>query len=57
VWVPLDFDLDAAAAVTPGFDPTQIVQIGLQFLSGFSSGGGTFQDSGEIVFEIDTVTD
>jgi hypothetical protein len=56
VWVPVTLDLTAAAASTPGFDPTQIVQIGVQFFSGFSSGGPGFTSSNP-VFEIDTVTD
>jgi len=54
VWVPVDLDL--ATVTSPGFDPTQVIQIGVQFLSGFS-GGGTFVDTGDTVFEIDTVTD
>jgi len=56
VWVPMDLDLAAAAASTPGFDPTQIIQIGVQILSGFSSNGDVFT-GGDAVFEIDTVTD
>ena len=55
VWVPVDLDL--GGVTSPGFDPSQVIQIGVQFLSGFSSGGGTFVDTGETVFEIDTVTD
>ena len=54
-WVPVDLDL--GSVTSPGFDPSQVVQIGVQFLSGFSSGGGTFVDTGATVFEIDTVTD
>jgi len=54
-WVPVDLEL--AAVTTPGFDPAHVVQIGVQFLSGFSSGGGTFVPTGDTVFEIDTVTD
>jgi len=56
VWVPIDLDLGEAAATTPGFDPSQIVQIGVGVLSGFSSNGDVFQ-GGDAVFEIDTVTD
>jgi hypothetical protein len=56
VWVPLDFNLAAVAGVG-GFDPSQIVQIGAMFFSGFSNNGSTFQPVGETVFEIDTVTD
>jgi hypothetical protein len=57
VWVPIDLDLGAAAATSPGFDPTQIVQIGVQVLSGFSANGDVFAGAGDAVFEIDTVTD
>jgi endoglucanase len=53
VWVPVDLDLSTVTA--PGYDPTQVVQIGVQFLSGF--GSGTYVDTGDTVFEIDTVTD
>jgi endoglucanase len=54
-WVPLTLDLNAGTQ--PGFDPSEVVQIGIQFYSGFSDGGGTFTGSGPAVFEIDTVTD
>jgi len=56
VWVTVDLDLAAVAAATPGYDPSQVVQIGVQLFSGFS-GGGPFVDTGPTVFEIDTVTD
>jgi endoglucanase len=54
-WVPLTLDL--TSVTVSGFDPTEVVQIGVQIFSGFSSGGGTFTPSGNAVFEIDTVTD
>jgi hypothetical protein len=54
-WVPVTLDLGAAPAGT--FDPSQIVQIGVQIFSGFSNGGGTFTGTGPTVLEIDTVTD
>ena len=54
-WVT--FDLDLGAVTSSGYDPSQVVQIGVQFLSGFSSGGGTFMNTGTAVFDIDTVTD
>ena len=57
VWVPLDFDLGNPSLLSTGFDPSQIVQIGVQFFSGFSDGGGVFVDAGPTVLEIDTVTD
>jgi endoglucanase len=53
-WVPLTLDLTSGTA---DFNPNDIVEIGLQFFSGVSSGGDTFTGSGEVVFEIDTVTD
>jgi hypothetical protein len=53
-WVPVTLNLSSVTA--PGFDPTQVVQLGVQFYSGFT-GGGTFTDAGPVVFEIDTVTD
>jgi hypothetical protein len=55
VWVPITLDL--TSGTSPGFDPSQIVQMGMQFFSGFSGGSATFTDSGPTVFEIDTVTD
>jgi hypothetical protein len=55
VWVPITLDL--TSGTSPGCDPSQIVQMGMQFFSGFSGGSATFTDSGPTVFEIDTVTD
>jgi len=54
-WV--DFDLDLGAVTSSGYDPSQVVQIGVQLLSGLPSGGGTFMSPGTAVFDIDTVTD
>jgi hypothetical protein len=54
-WIPLTLELGAITG--SGFDPTQIVQIGVQFYSGFSGNGTTFTSAGPVVFEIDTVTD
>jgi hypothetical protein len=54
-WVPVTLDLTSGTAA--GFDPTQVIQIGVQLFSGFSSSGGAFVDTGPAVFEIDTVTD
>jgi endoglucanase len=54
-WVPLTLDLTTGTSA--GFDPTQVVQIGVQIFSGFASNGGTFDNTGPAVFEIDTVTD
>jgi len=57
-WKVTSIDTATAVPATAGamWDPTQVIQIGVQFLSGFS-GGGTFVDTGDTVFEIDTVTD
>lgn len=58
-WVALTMDLTATAA---GFDPKAIVGIGVQVLSSAASGdggasdGGGFAGTGDLVFEIDTVT-
>jgi hypothetical protein len=55
-WVPLTLDL--TTGTSPGFDPTQVIQLGVQFFSGFSNGGGdTFVNTGDTVVEIDTLTD
>ena len=54
-WVPIDLDLSTITA--SGYDPSKVVQIGVQVVSGFSGGGGTFMNTGDTVFEIDTVTD
>jgi hypothetical protein len=51
------FDLDLSTITSPGFDPSQVVQIGVQFLSGFSSPGAMFTNPGTAVIDIDTVTD
>jgi hypothetical protein len=54
-WVPVDLDLAAAAATQPGFDPSQVVQVGVQFFSGAPDGSAF--PAASAVFEIDTVTD
>jgi len=53
-WVPITLDL--TSGTSPGFDPSQVVQIGVQFFSGFSNNGGTFVNTGDTVVEIDTLT-
>ncbi len=53
-WVPVELDLGAVTEA--GFDPTQVVQVGVQFFSG-SPFGGAFPGPESAVFEIDTVTD
>ena len=60
-WIPLTLDLSAPAPA--GFDPTGIVEIGVQVLSsptspdGGTADGGGFASTGDTVVEIDTVTD
>jgi hypothetical protein len=60
-WVPLVFDLDTA---TPDyFNPAGVVQLGVEIYSpriskdGGSADDATFVSRGDLVFEIDTVTD
>ncbi len=53
-WVPITLDL--TSGTSPGFDPSQVVQLGVQFFSGFSSNGGTFVNAGTTILEIDTLT-
>jgi hypothetical protein len=61
VWVPLSLDLGAAA--TAGFDPSKIVQIGVRIAASAASrdggvpDGAAFAGTGDLVFEIDSVTD
>ena len=54
MWVPITLDLTSGTA--PGFDPSQVVQIAVQLLSGFP-GGLPVVAGGPTVFEIDGVTD
>lgn len=54
-WVPLTLDL--GAVTSSGFDPSEVVQIGVQFFVGFASNGGTYVNNGPVILEIDTVTD
>jgi endoglucanase len=61
-WVPLTLILSNTTAV--GFDTSKIVEIGVDFFAsaalmvdGGISDAGAFANSGNIVFEIDTVTD
>ena len=54
-WAPLTLDL--SAVTQSGFDPSKVVEIGVQFRSGFSSSGDSYANNGPVVLEIDTVTD
>ena len=55
-WVPLTLDLRGTPAGIPA-DPAQVVMIGVQFYSGDAGAGAPFTDTGEAVFEIDSVTE
>ncbi len=60
-WMPLTLDLSAATEV--GFEPRAILEIGVEVSSaaaspdGGPSDGGGFESTGDLVFEIDNVTD
>jgi hypothetical protein len=67
-WVPLVMDLDAAAETRPSytsadFSPAAIIDLGIWVYTpttsadGGTADGGAFVGTGELVFEIDTVTD
>ena len=59
-WVPVSLDLGAAPA---GFDASKIIQIGVRVaasaaaLDAGTPAGGSFASTGDLVFEIDSVTD
>jgi hypothetical protein len=53
-WIPINLDTSTVTGGTRTFDPTQIVQIGIQFTTGDPFEGGTVT-FGQAVFEIDTV--
>jgi hypothetical protein len=59
-WVPVDLDVGAVGAGGNG-DPSQVNDIGLRFYSGFSSAGQIsgqiFQPTGDVILDVDTVTD
>ena len=61
VWVQLTLDLVATASA--GFDPSGIVEIGIQVLAsptspdGGTADGGRFASTGDTVIQIDSVTD
>jgi hypothetical protein len=53
-----DLPLDMRKVDTPGWDPRQIVQLGVQIISGGEPGDGTpYPDTGDAVFHIDTLSD
>ena len=59
-WMSLSLDL--GAVTTSGFDASKIMELGVSVsstlpLGGGVSEGGTLENNGDLVFEIDTVTD
>ena len=61
-WLPLTLMLSDTTTV--GFDTSKIVEIGVEFIASAAStvdsgisDTGAFANTGDIVFEIDTVTD
>jgi hypothetical protein len=54
-WTDLVFDLSTATATN--WNPSMVVQIGIQFYSGDPPEAGTFVGPNDVVFHIDTITD
>ncbi len=52
-----DLTLDLTAVTTAGFDPSMVVQIGIQFYSGEQGEAGAFPGPVSVVIQIDTITD
>jgi len=55
VWT--DLVLDLSTVTTPGFDATQVVQLGVQFYSGDPPEAGAFAGPNSVVFHIDSITE
>ena len=55
VWT--DLILDLSTVTTPGYDPTQVVQLGVQFYSGDPPEAGAFAGPNTVVFHIDSITE
>jgi hypothetical protein len=54
-WTQVSFDLTTATGA--GWDASQVIQIGLQLLTGAGPTGGVFAGPISAVFKIDTITD
>jgi hypothetical protein len=54
IWT--DLTLDLASVTTAMWDPTMVVQIGLQFYSGDPPEAGSFVGPNDVVFNIDSIT-
>lgn len=52
-----DLTLDPATVTAAGFDPTMVVQIGVQLYSGDPTEAGTFVGPNSVVFHIDSITE
>jgi hypothetical protein len=55
VWTDLSFDL--TTVTTAGWVASDILQVGIQFLTGDPPEAGTFPGPRDVVFHIDTITD
>jgi hypothetical protein len=55
VWT--DLTLDVSTVTTAGFDPTQVVQLGVQFYTGDPPEAGAFAGPNDVVFHIDSITE
>jgi hypothetical protein len=56
-WTDLTLDLSAVALTVTGYDPTMVVQIGVQFYSGDPTDAGPFVGPNAVVFHIDSITE
>ena len=52
-----DLTLDLSAVTTAMWDPTMVIQIGIQFFTGNRPEAGTFAGPNAVIFNIDTITD
>lgn len=52
-----DLTLDFSTVTTVGYDPTMVVQIGVQFYSGDPTDAGAFVGPNSVVFHIDSITE
>ncbi|MES1158220.1 MAG: hypothetical protein ABUL67_03875 [Haliangium ochraceum] len=52
-----DLTLDLTNVTTTGWDPSMVVQIGVQFYTGDVPEAGTFMGPNDVVFHIDSITD
>ena len=52
-----DLTLDLSTVTTALYDPTMVVQIGIQFYSGDPTDAGAFAGPNQVVFHIDSITE